>query len=571
MSHPHHARVERLKRSREEIAKIEIGHTEASPGVRRALAWSFIATILAVPAMQTVRELPAVPQWCDVFKFPWPKPAEIEAIVQPEGDTSRFAAVKAYNDRLLRDIGAYETELKDRDETVQWLIPRMQTVITGWLRGGNEDAYCGRDGWLFYRRDIDSLTGRGFLDPVVLQRRASGGSELKAPPQPDPVKAIVGFRDQLAKRDIRLIVMPAPVKPSIHPEYYSTRYEGSSEVVQNPSYGEFKRRLADAGVPVFDPADFMAEEKASRPGQPLYLKTDTHWRPETMEATAARLAAFAREAAPLSDARAGLYTTVGKTVEALGDVAMMLKLPAGQGVFPPEKVQLRQVLQGNAFWRPSDTAEVLFLGDSFANIYSLEPMGWGESAGFVEHLSLALGLPVDAITRNDAGSHATRGILANELRRGRDRLEGKKLVVWEFASRELATGDWKMLSMDLGERRDVGMYVPPEGKTVEVKGIVRAASPAPRPGSVPYKDHILMLRLTDLESDDDPAADGQEAIVFAWSMRENVLTAAARYRPGETVRLRLRPWADVAGEYEAINRSELDDEDAMLAEPAWAE
>jgi hypothetical protein len=26
----------------------------------------------------------------------------------------------------------------------------------------------------------------------------------------------------------------------------------------------------------------------------------------------------------------------------------------------------------------------------------------------------------------------------------------------------------------------------------------------------------------------------------------------------------------VSGEYEAINRSELDDEEAMLADPAWA-
>jgi hypothetical protein len=37
------------------------------------------------------------------------------------------------------------------------------------------------------------------------------------------------------------------------------------------------------------------------------------------------------------------------------------------------------------------------------------------------------------------------------------------------------------------------------------------------------------------------------------------------------VEFRLRPWAEVAGQYEAINRSELDDDDAMLADPAWAE
>jgi alginate O-acetyltransferase complex protein AlgJ len=150
-------------------------------------------------------------------------------------------------------------------------------------------------------------------------------------------------------------------------------------------------------------------------------------------------------------------------------------------------------------------------------------------------------------------------------------LAGKKLVIWEFAARELASGDWKRLSMTLGEKHDAGMYVPVAGKTVEIRGVVRAASPAPRPGSVPYKDHIVMMHLAEIESTDDPAADGKEAVAFVWSMRDNVATAASRYRPGDAVRLRLRPWADVAEKYEAINRSELEDEELLLAEPAWGQ
>jgi hypothetical protein len=214
---------------------------------------------------------------------------------------------------------------------------------------------------------------------------------------------------------------------------------------------------------------------------------------------------------------------------------------------------------------------VLFLGDSFANIYSLAPMGWGDASGLVEHLALALGLPVDAITRNDAGSFATREMLAKELQRGNDRLAGKKLVIWEFAARELAFGDWKILPLTLGERRETGMYVPQAGATKLVRGVVRAVSPAPKPGSVPYKDHIVMVHVEGLESADDPAADGQEAVVFAWSMRDNVQTPPAAWRPGDVVELRLQPWADVSATYEAINRSELDDEAAMLAEPTWGE
>ena len=79
-----------------------------------------------------------------------------------------------------------------------------------------------------------------------------------------------------------------------------------------------------------------------------------------------------------------------------------------------------------------------------------------------------------------------------------------------------------------------------------------------------------MLHLADLESPDDPRAAGEQAVVFAWSMRDNKPTPAARYRQGETVTLQVRAWADVAAQYEAINRSELDDE-LMLAVPIWGE
>ena len=82
------------------------------------------------------------------------------------------------------------------------------------------------------------------------------------------------------------------------------------------------------------------------------------------------------------------------------------------------------------------------LGDSFANIYSLASMGWGDSAGLVEHLSYALGRPVDRILQNDDGAFATRDILRRD---GPARLAGKRVVIWQFAARELAFGDWRVI------------------------------------------------------------------------------------------------------------------------------
>jgi len=49
------------------------------------------------------------------------------------------------------------------------------------------------------------------------------------------------------------------------------------------------------------------------------------------------------------------------------------------------------------------------------------------------------------IAQNDSGAFATRQTLARELASGSDRLQGKRVVIWEFASRELSVGDWKRL------------------------------------------------------------------------------------------------------------------------------
>jgi hypothetical protein len=85
------------------------------------------------------------------------------------------------------------------------------------------------------------------------------------------------------------------------------------------------------------------------------------------------------------------------------------------------------------------------LGDSFTNVFSLDPMGWGVSAGLAPQLARALGRRVDVLAQNDSGAFASRQLLVQALRAGEDRLAGKKVVIWEFASRELAVGDWKKI------------------------------------------------------------------------------------------------------------------------------
>jgi alginate O-acetyltransferase complex protein AlgJ len=126
----------------------------------------------------------------------------------------------------------------------------------------------------------------------------------------------------------------------------------------------------------------------------------------------------------------------------------MLGLSENQTLYPVETVQARRIQSPDgAPWRPSRDADVLVLGDSFSNIYAVPSMNWGESAGLVEQLSYVLRRPLDRLVQNDDAAFATREALARPLLGGGSRLAGKRLVIYQFASRELAFGDWQVIEL----------------------------------------------------------------------------------------------------------------------------
>ncbi len=550
-----------LQLDREAVARREVGRTNISRGLARALAGCFLAYVFLVPGAQLVHER-GIPGLSGLAWHP----------VRAGAETGRalFTRILAANAILLRERTRLEDCL-DEDLLVGRAVrPWVQLVLSAALRAGNERVAVGRESWLFYRPDIAYVTGRGFLDTRRLAERAREGNEWTPSPQPDPRKAIFQFHAQLAARGIRLLLVPVPGKPMIHPDKLSPGFSERAGVLQNASYHRFIQELTRNGVLVFDVSEELLK-RAQRPGRPQYLMEDTHWRPEAAEFSARRLAAFIRVRALLPPLPATGFRARPLTVAGQGDTAAMLQLPPGLAYDRRQRVEVRQVLtRRHELWRPRRSADLLVLGDSFANVYSHPGIGWEESAGLIEHLSLALQRPVDAIVRNDAGAFATREILSRDLARGDNRLAGKTLVIWQFAMRELSGGDWKLLPMELGAPRPVNFFVPGPGAALMVSGTVRAASASPKPGLVPYKDHILALHLVDLKDTRRAIVEG-EALVYIWSMRDNRQTPAARYRPGQRITVKLIPWAEVARDLERVNRSELDAEALLFAEPCWGE
>lgn len=507
------------KLSREEIANIEIGHTEVDTAQKWFLTLFFLAFISIYP----------------VFQFFYRQP---------------FAEWRGTGE-LRQSIKAYETAIEDSSLLRKYLLPPIQNALTRFLHFGNEKVIIGKNNWLFFSGDYEYLINPGFLRREVLHQR-----ELKGV-QPDPCKAISDFHRQLQERGIKLVIVPVPNKPMIYPDSLN----GGSIPLQNPSFAEFKQLLEAEGVTVVDLTEDFAAQR--RNGVEPFLKTDTHWTPQGMILAAGKIASVLSQKSPELRGGQTLFVTN------LGDIAAMLKIENCKRFFPAETVSI--IDYGIEIKRDSD---ILLLGDSFANIYSSNALMWGSGCGLAETLGALLSTPIDAIIRNDAGAFATRLLLANEMKRGNDRLAGKKVIIWEFAIRELANGDWKII--ELPQVNKVDDLSSPAVKDSNAKEFITITEPiettakvlkissVPRPNSAPYKDHVVSLHLGNIDG-------GKQALVYAVSMRDNVWTNAAKLCIGDTIKIRLEPWEKREDEFGSWNRSEFDDEELLLANPLFGE
>ncbi len=550
--------VQSIHQTRVAQAHAEVGQTEVSRPVALTLAAVFVTTIAAVPITQAWMDHGVLRVALDATATGPARvdgPSPIARVI--DGNRQVLAAIQRLTDRL------------DTDSVLaRHLRPAVQVLLTQRLGSGNERVYIGRDDWLYYASDVRHVVGQGFLDAGRLARRAASGDSLSEAAAPDPRPALRAFNDALARRGITLVLLPTPVKPSTHPEQLGVRT--SLAPVRNVSFLQFAEEMRAAGVWLFDPAPLLADLGAV--GDAAYLARDTHWRPDAVVAVAQELARFLERETPLPEREPVSLDARLARVSNRGDIVGLLDLPAGWSPYPVETVEVRRILTADGRpWRPDPTADVLLLGDSFANIFSLEAMGWGTAAGLAEQLSFALGRPVDRLVQNDNGAFASREVLARELAGDRDRLAGKRVVVYQFATRELTHGDWRLVDLDTRRAAPASTVLTPEpGQVLTVQGRVRQLTRAPRPGTVPYRDHIISVDLVEIDGVSAVLSDS-EALVYLSSMEDNVWTTAASLVVGQTITLTLRPWAEVAPELDGITRTELIEGNVVFAEPWWGE
>ena len=452
-----------------------------------------------------------------------------------------------------RELRSIESVVADHSLLAKFGRP----ILLEWMLAvgaGNENAYPGREGWLFFRPDIDFLTARSFA---------------KKPGRPE--NAIASFAADLAGRGILLVLLPVPGKAAIHPEMFAA---GLWETMpESADAADFKKRL-DAAVekefarrglkgplPVLaDPGDLLWQKKKEGP---QFLKTDTHWTPDAMESVAAWVANQLGHSGIAPSAPTD-WVVSPETISGRGDTASMLNLPSGSRWITGQTVEVQRVHRSSGEpWSTDASSPVLLLGDSFTNMYSQAELGWGSGAGLAEHLSLGLGQTIDRITRNDDGAWATREMLASELRRDPRRLEGKKVVVWQFAMRELVSGDWKDIPLPGEEAHTAeaeNFVVLKPGESRRFEGRILAMGALPVIGTTPDRDYLTAFHLQE-------TGGGDQAVVYLQTLKDNERTAAARLAPGQTISLNISSWMDAEETFGSMNRGDLEDGSLLLQEP----
>lgn len=549
-----------VRLDREEAALRDLGFTRAGAGVRVLMIGAFLLTITAVPLLQTWREWrhirrdhpPAVVKLSASF----PRALSSAGSSLPAGV---IPAVASANRSLKGDLHGFEQSLEKHSFLTRRFLPSYQWLVSRFLRLGNEKVFFGRDGWLYYRPDVDYLSGTGFSTAIGTGDAASS-DYVSSSGCAGPIPALLKFRDDLALRGIRLIVVPVPVKPMIEPEHLATRLPHSEEILQNPSYTAFELELRTRGVELIDLRTPMLREKILS-GRAQYLSRDTHWTPSAMEGCAELLARRLRDLLPGEFPSAESEACEGRTitVRSRGDLVDMLDLSRPLPGYGPEGAVLHPRRQADGtHWRPDSASPVLLLGDSFTRIYSAPDLHWGRDSGLAERLSDHLGRDIDVLAMNAGGSSSVRQSLA----RYPERLSGKKAVVYEFSMRDLSGGDWKVIPMPPPVKSEPSIPVAGE---VGVTGTVMEVSEIPLPGASPYRDFVMSLCLRSGE-----AGDAKDMLVFVQAVRDKISTGAESLRPGDRVTLHLVPWAKVEERFGSFNRSELQGASADLPDVYWA-
>lgn len=288
-------------------------------------------------------------------------------------------------------------------------------------------ALAGQDGFLFYRNDLEYVTG----GDLAQQRKGK-----------NPLPVILEFKKLLDEQGVDFLFVPVPTKLEVYPEKLNPDFKALPGQVMNPAFRKLLETLSKQGVEVVDllPA-FLQAKAASAPEPFLFQHQDTHWTDRGLRLAADVLAARVKKYpwyAELTKQKRA-YELKETSFTRFGD--LQSRLPeAEQKKYSPETLVAHQVVLGGKPYDDDPDSPVVLLGDSFTGVYQLTD---AEHAGVSAHVARGIGYPLDLVMSYGGGPNVRQKL----LRRGVDALGSKKLVIWMMTARDLYNywEDWESL------------------------------------------------------------------------------------------------------------------------------
>ncbi len=288
----------------------------------------------------------------------------------------------------------------------------------------------GRQGFLFYRRSLDSVVG---------------GDVQQQPKGKNPMPAILAFQQHLARHGVDFLLVPVPTKAEVFPDKLRhSRVRADQLEPINPYGRKFLLELARGGVEAVDllPTYLAARAKRGPEDELLYQPQDTHWTDRGLRIAARTIAERIKRYPwyPALARRAVKYGTRAVSFQRLGDLHSRLA-PPEQPRFKPAQLVGHQVLSPDG--KPYEDqlgSPIVIIGDSFTGVFQRT---YCKHAGVSAHVAREIGYPVD-LEMSWGGGPSVRQRL---LERGVDALKKVRLVIWLFASRDFHNywEDWEVL------------------------------------------------------------------------------------------------------------------------------
>ena len=288
-------------------------------------------------------------------------------------------------------------------------------------------ALAGQDGFLFYRNDLEYV---------------SGGDLEKQKKGKNPLPIILEFKKLLDEQGVDFLFVPVPTKLEVYPEQLDPEFKALAGQVVNPAFRKLIASLSKEGVEVADLLPALLQAKSQSATEPfLFQHQDTHWTDRGLRLAADLLAARVKKYpwyAELAKHKHS-YDLRETSFTRFGD--LQSRLPeAEQKKYTPETLVAHQVVEGGKPYDDDPDSPVVMLGDSFTGVYELTD---AEHAGVSAHIARGVGYPLDLVMSYGGGPNVRQKL----LRRGVEALATKKLVIWMMTARDLYNywEDWEPL------------------------------------------------------------------------------------------------------------------------------